>query len=233
MSTWGLIKTVLFTGLTLVFFFVIWIYNPFAHHAEYEVPDEAEKIINDPKAAVEGRELFKQNCASCHSLRYDGIYLMSVAAKPEWSKIEKTQGKPILEEKDGEVKVRGYFVPRDVYEAVALADLQGLKASFGKIPPDLSTMYLSRGAGYLYNFISDPQKVLPGTSMPKLFFPEYDKEAHQKVAKIVAYMRSVNEPPPGEKAKRALMGVVTIGYFILMGALLWIYKKKITAQMGH
>jgi len=46
--------------------------------------------------------------------------------------------------------------------------------------------------------------------MPKLFFPEYDKEAPQKVAKIVAYMRSVNEPPAGEKAKRALMGVVTI-----------------------
>jgi ubiquinol-cytochrome c reductase cytochrome c1 subunit len=233
MSTWGLIKTVFFGGLTVIFFFIIWIKNPFAPHHEYELPEEAEKIINDPKAAVEGRELFKQNCASCHSLRYDGIYLMSVTAKPEWSKIEKTQGKPIIEEKDGKIHVRGYFVPRDVYEAVALADLQGLKASFGKIPPDLSTYYLSRGAGYLYQFIMDPQKVLPGTTMPKLFFPEYDKEASQKVAKIVAYMRSVNEPPPGEKAKRALMGVVTIGYFLVMGALLWIYKKKVTAQMGH
>ncbi len=233
MSTWGLIKTVFFTALTVVFFFIIWVENPFTHHAEYEIPEEAEKIINDPKAALEGRELFKQNCTSCHSLRYDGIYLMSVTAKPEWSKIEKTMGKPLLEEKDGKIRVKGYFVPRDVYESVAFADLQALKASFGKIPPDLSTMYLSRGAGYLYNFISDPQKVLPGTSMPKLFFPEYDKEAPQKVAKIVAYMRSVNEPPPGEKAKRALMGVVTIAYFIGMGALLWLYRKKVVASMKH
>ncbi len=231
MSTWGMIKTVFFTGLTVVFFFIIWIKNPFAPHHEYELPEEAEKIVFDPKAAEEGRELFKQNCASCHSLRYDGIYLMSVTAKPEWEKIEKTQGKPIIEEKDGKIHIRGYFVPRDVYEAVAISDLLGLKASFGKIPPDLSTYYLARGPGYLYQFIMDPQKILPGTTMPKLFFPEFDKEASEKVAKIVAYMRSVNEPPPGEKAKRTLMGVATIGYFILMGALLWIYRKKIVSQM--
>jgi len=233
MSAWGMIKTVFFTAVTLIFFFVIWIYNPFAPHEEYEVPDEVEKIIGDPKAAIEGRELFKQSCASCHSLRYDGIYLMSVEARPEWKQIEKTQGKPILVEKDGKLEIKGYFVPKDVYEAVAIQDLQGLKASFGKVPPDLSTMYLARGAGYLYNFIMDPQKILPGTSMPKLFFPEADKEAPEKVAKIVAYMRSVNEPPPGEKAKRALMGVVTIGYFIAMGALLWIYRKRILAKMGY
>ncbi len=231
MSTWGMIKTVFFTGVTVVFFFIIWIHNPFAPHEEFELPDEAKKIIGDPKAAVEGKELFKQNCTSCHSLRYDGVYLMSVASKPEWPNIEKTQGKPIIEIEDGKVKVKGYFVPRDVYEAVAYTDLQNLKASFGKIPPDLSTMYLARGAGYLYNFIIDPQKVLPGTSMPKLFYPEYDKEAPQKVAKIVAYLRSVNEPPAGEKAKRTLMGVVTIGYFILMGAILWIYRKRIVANM--
>ncbi|RLJ69983.1 ubiquinol-cytochrome c reductase cytochrome c1 subunit [Hydrogenivirga caldilitoris] len=233
MSTWGLVKTVFFAGITAVFFFVIWIHNPFAPHEEYELPHEAGKIIGDPKAAVEGRELFKQNCTSCHSLRYDGLYLMSVAAKPEWAQIEKTQGKPILVEKDGKLEVKGYFVPRDVYEAVAITDLEGLKASFGKIPPDLSTIYLSRGAGYLYNFIMDPQKVLPGTSMPKLFFPEYDKEAPEKVAKIVAYLRSVNDPSPGEKAKRALMGVVTIAYFLAMGALLWIYRKRIVSHMSH
>ena len=233
MSTWGLIKSVFFGGLTIIFFFVIWIKNPFTHHVDYEIPEEAEKIIGDPKSAIEGRELFKQNCASCHSLRYDGIYLMSVTAKPEWSKIEKTMGKPLIEEKDGKIHVRGYFVSRDVYESVALSDLLNLKASFGKVPPDLSTVYLARGAGYLYNFILDPQKVLPGTTMPKLFFPEYDKEATQKVAKIVAYMRSVNEPSAGEKAKRALMGVATIGYFVLMGFLLWIYRKKLVSNMGH
>ena len=233
MSASGMLKTIFFGGLTVLFFFVIWIYNPFAHHEEHEVPDEVKGLIEDPKAAIEGRELFKQNCTSCHSVRYDGIYIMAVTAKPEWSKIEKTHGKPILVEKDGKLQIKGYFVPRDVYEAVAIQDLQGLKASFGKVPPDLSTIYLSRGAGYLYQFILDPQKVLPGTSMPKLFFPEYDKEAPQKVAKIVSYLRSVNDPLPAEKVKRTLMGVVTIGYFVVMGFLLWIYRKKLLAKMGY
>ncbi|MDQ7081787.1 MAG: hypothetical protein Q9N34_01410 [Aquificota bacterium] len=114
---------------------------------------------------------FKQNCASCHSLRYDGIYLMSVTAKPEWSKIEKSMGKPILEEKDGELKVRGYFVPKDVYESVAFADLQALKASFGKIPPDLSTMYLSRGAGYLLQLYIRSSEGSPGNLNAQALLP--------------------------------------------------------------
>jgi len=156
-----------------------------------------------------------------------------VATRPEWKKIEKTHGKPILEEKNGELKIRGYFVPRDVYEAVAAQDLENLKATFGKVPPDLSTYYLARGPGYLYQFILEPNKVLPGTSMPQMFMPEFDKEAPQKVAKIVAYMRSVSEPPPAEKAKRKLMGVVTIGYFVVMGFLLWMWRKKLLSKMGY
>ncbi len=232
MSAAGLIKTVFFTLITVGFFFIIWVYNPFAHKEVYELPEEAARIVGDPKAALEGRELFKQSCSSCHSVRYDGVYLMSVEAKPEWQKILKTMGKPILETQDGKVKIKGYYLPRDVYEAVALQDLENLKASFGKVPPDLSTIYLARGPGYLYQFIMDPQKVLPGTSMPKLFFPEYDKEAPQKVAKIVAYLRSVSEPSPSEKAKRLVMGVATVGYFILMGFILWFYRKRVLEKMG-
>lgn len=232
MSAWAMIKTIFFVVITVGFFFVIWIYNPFAPHETYELPDEAKSIISDPKYAKEGRELFKQSCSSCHSLRYDGIYLMSLSTNPEWHKIERTMGKPILEEKDGKPVVKGYFVPRDIYEAVALKDLEGLKASLGKVPPDLSTIYLARGAGYLYQFILEPQKVLPGTSMPKLFYPEYDKEAPQKVAKIVSYLRAVSEPPPGEKVKRTLMGVGTIAYLVVMGFLLWTLRKKLISE-GH
>ncbi len=232
MNTWGMVKTFVLAGATLLFFFIIWIYNPFSPHEEYPLPAQAEEIIKDPRSALEGRELFKQYCTSCHSLRYDGIYLSSVAAKPEWSKIEKSQGKPILEKRDGKLHIKGYFVPRDVYEAVAFQELESLKATFGKIPPDLSTYYLARGPGYLYQFILEPDKILPGTSMPKLFMPEFDKEAPQKVAKIVGYMRSVSEPSPEEKAKRTLMGMLTIGYFVIMGFLLWIYRKRLINRMN-
>lgn len=233
MSAWAMAKTIFFVVVTVGFFLIIWVYNPFAHHDTYELPEEAKRIIMDPKYASEGRELFKQTCSSCHSLRYDGIYLLSVTAKPEWQKIEKTMGKPILEmvrdPETGEEKVvvKGYFVPRDIYEAVAINDLEALKASMGKVPPDLSSYYLARGPGYLYQFILNPQKVLPGTSMPQFFNPEFDKEAGQKVAKIVSYMRSVSEPSPEEKTKRTFMGIATISYFVVMGALLWILRKRL------
>ena len=226
MSAWDTIKTAFFGGLTFLFFFVIWIYNPFVHHTEYEVPSQMEEIINDPKAAVEGRELFKTMCASCHSVRYDGMYLMSVASKPEFKKILDSFG--TLIRIDEKTKEKVMFLPRDVYEAIAMNDLLMLKSSFGKIPPDLSTIYLSRGEGYLYNFILKPQEVLPGTSMPAVMTGQ-----EENTAKIVAYLKSVSEPSKGEKVKRTIMGILVIGYFIAMGFLLWIWRKKLLANMGY
>lgn len=226
MSAWDMIKTIFFGGLTFLFFFVIWIYNPFIHRVEYEVPSQMEDIINDSKAALQGRELFKTMCTSCHSVRYDGIYLMSVASKPEFKNVLEKFG--TLIRVDEKTKEKVMFLSRDVYEAVAMNDLLMLKSSFGKIPPDLSTIYLSRGAGYLYNFILNPQKVLPGTSMPPVMTGQ-----EENTAKIVSYLRSVSEPSKAEKAKRTVMGIVVIAYFVAMGVLLWIWRKKLLAKMGY
>ncbi len=239
MSAWGVIKTIIFGGSTLVFFFILWFYNPFKHEEHYEVEKDVKAIIDNPwkktesgkTIAEEGRELFIANCSSCHSLRYDGIYLMSVQANPKWKKIEKTAGRPIY--RYGKLYKDRFFVPKDVYEAFAHDDLQSLKASLGQVPPDLSTMYLARGEGYLYEFILNPQKVLPGTTMPQLFNPQFDPQAKEKVAKIVAYMKSVNTPPPQEQFKRTVMGVVVIGYFLLMGLLLWKYRQNLLKRLGY
>ena len=239
MSAWGVIKTIIFGGSTLVFFFILWFYNPFKHVEHYEVDKEVKQIIDNPwkktesgkTIAEEGRELFIANCSSCHSLRYDGIYLMSVQANPKWKNVEKSAGRPIY--RHGKLYKDRFFVPKDVYEAFAYDDLQGLKASLGQVPPDLSTMYLARGEGYLYEFILNPQKVLPGTSMPQMFNPEFDPQAKEKVAKIVAYMKSVNTPPPQEQFKRTVMGVVVIGYFLLMGILLWKYRQNLLKRLGY
>ena len=208
-----MIKTVFFTAITLVFFYIIWFYNPFVHREKYEVPQQYMSIINDySKYAQEGRQLFQQNCQACHSVRYDALYLASVEANPNL---------PALKEKYGKV------LPRDVYEATFHSDLMGLKESFGKVPPDLSTIYLSRDVGYLYNFILEPYKVLPGTSMPAVI-----EGRPEDAAKIVAYLRSVSEPSPQEKTKRTIMGVGTIAYLVVMGALLYLWRKKKVKEMG-
>jgi ubiquinol-cytochrome c reductase cytochrome c1 subunit len=198
--------------LTLAFFYIVWINNIFAPHEKYEMPPEHRKIAMDYKYAKEGRELFIQNCASCHSVRYDAIYPAQVQANPMLKSLQEKYGK---------------VLPRDVYEAVFMNDLNSMKESYGKIPPDLSTIYLVKGPEYLYNFILEPQKVLPGTAMPPVMTGR-----PEDTAKIIAYLMSVSEPSPAEKAKRNIMGVVTIGYLIVMGILIWIWRERILKRMG-
>jgi len=207
-----MIKTIFFTVLTIAFFYIVWINNIFAPHEKYEMPPEHRKIAMDYKYAKEGRELFVQNCTSCHSVRYDAIYPAQVQANPMLASLQEKYGK---------------VLPRDVYEAVFMNELNALKESFGKVPPDLSTIYLVKGPEYLYNFILEPQKVLPGTTMPPVMAGR-----PEETAKIIAYLRSVSEPPPQEKAKRNIMGVVTIGYLIVMGILIWLWRDRILKKMG-
>ncbi|MCS6957372.1 MAG: c-type cytochrome [Aquificaceae bacterium] len=208
-----MIKTVFFTGITLIFFYIIWIHNIFAHREKYEMPAQYAKIADDVKSyAKEGKQLFEQNCQACHSVRYDAVYISSVQANPKLQTLQEKYGK---------------VLPRDVYEAVFYEDLMALKQSFGKVPPDLSTIYLVKGKEYLFNFTLEPQKVLPGTSMPAVMTGR-----PEETAKIIAYLKSVAEPSPEEKNKRMLMGVGTIAYLIVMGVLLWLWRGRILRKMG-
>jgi len=213
----GMVKTVFFTVLTVAFFYIIWINNIFAPHEHHEVPEKYASIARDVSHAKEGRQLFETYCASCHSVRYDALYPASIQSNPNL--------KP-LQEKYGKV------LPRDVYEAVFMNELNALKESFGKVPPDLSTIYLVKGKGYLYNFILEPQKLLPGTTMPQVLGDPNSEEAKTNAAKIVAYLKSVAEPPPEEKRKRTLMGVGTIAYLVVMGILIWLWRARILKKMG-
>ncbi|WP_029552262.1 cytochrome c1 [Thermocrinis jamiesonii] len=207
-----MIKAIFFTVLTVVFFYIIWINNIFAPHEKYEMPQEYKKIAMDVKYAKEGKELFIQNCAACHSLRYDGVYLLSIQANPMLASLQEKYGK---------------FIPKDVYQAVFINELNALKETFGKVPPDLSTIYLVKGPEYLYNFILKPQEILPGTTMPAVM-----EGRPEETAKIIAYLKSVSEPPPEEKTKRTLMGIVTIGYFVIMGILIWLWRDRLLKKMG-
>lgn len=208
-----MIRAIFLTVITIVFFYIIWINNIFAPHEKYEMPAQYARIADDVKSyAKEGKQLFEQYCQACHSVRYDAVYISSVQANPKLQTLQEKYGK---------------VLPRDVYEAVFHEDLMALKESFGKVPPDLSTIYLVKGKEYLFAFILEPQEVLPGTSMPAVTtgMPE-------ETAKIIAYLKSVAEPAPEEKSKRFLMGVGTIAYLIIMGILIWIYRGRVLKKMG-
>lgn len=95
---------------------------------------------------------------------------------------------------------------------------QSLAAYLGTTPPDLSMYIRSRSMDYLHNFINDTQKMLPGTSMPRVGLNE--KAQNQ----VVAYMEEVGD---SKKAERESLGWWVMGYFFILGIFAFLWKRKV------
>ncbi len=97
-----------------------------------------------------------------------------------------------------------------------------LKAYMGSNPPDLSMMIRSRGEHYLESFINDPQKALPGTSMPRVGLSE---DAQKQV---ISYMEKVGD---SKKDERNAIGVNVIIFSIILAVLAFMWKIKIWKEL--
>lgn len=96
----------------------------------------------------------------------------------------------------------------------ALTDKTSLEKYMGSIPPDLSIMIRARSKSFLETFINDPQKNLPGTSMPRVGLNKKSQE------QVITYMENVGD---SKKAERESLGLKIIGYFLILSifAILW------------
>ncbi|MDD3465933.1 MAG: c-type cytochrome [Campylobacterales bacterium] len=90
-----------------------------------------------------------------------------------------------------------------------------IKEYMGSTPPDLSQMIKSKGEHYLDNFINNPQRLLPGTAMPRVGLT---KEAQ---AKVVEHLEKVGDP---KKEERNSLGLWLIGYFAILTVLTYLWK---------
>lgn len=97
-----------------------------------------------------------------------------------------------------------------------------LNAYMGTVPPDLSMTIRSKGEEYLNTFINDPQKHLPGTSMPRVGL---NQEAQEK---IVSYLENVGDR---KKPERETLGLYLIGYFLLLSVFAFLWKKKVWKEV--
>lgn len=236
MSIGNILKTIFFTVFVVGFFFIIWVKNPFVQEAEYPLPAQYRAMIysDNPKIIAAGRQIVTQQCAACHSLRYDGVYPLSVKSDPNFPMIIKQFAKPIPNDPTSPLyalhsKTKGFamYLPEDVYDAAFASELHTLKSQFGKVPPDLSTMYLAKGPEYLWNWVQNPGKLLPGTAMPPIL-QGHPKEA----AEVVAYLRAVDKPSAAEQTKRFEMGVITIAFLIAFGVAIYFYRARLLDKMG-
>jgi len=108
-------------------------------------------------------------------------------------------------------------------KVTALTDDNSIKGYMGKLPPDLSMYIKSRGEDYLHKFINDPQKLLEGTSMPRVGLT---KEAEVKVVK---YMESIGD---AKKDEREALGKWVLIYMVILSVLAFLWKKKIWKEVS-
>nr|WP_314469539.1 c-type cytochrome [uncultured Campylobacter sp.] len=103
-----------------------------------------------------------------------------------------------------------------------LTNRVNLAAYMGSNPPDLSMMIRSKGDGYLHKFINDTQKMLPGTSMPRVGLNKASED------KVVAYMAKAGD---AKKAERESLGINAMIYFLIFGIFGWLWKRKVWSDL--
>jgi len=141
---------------------------------EQEALDVLAYLQSIAKKDLSGKEVVKEGCVRCHSIKYQKI----PAETPP----------------------------------------QPLKQYLGKVPPDLSIIYKAKGEEYLHAFLNKPQALLPGTGMPRVGL---NKEAQEKA---IAYLEEIADP---HKEQRKKVGLLVLGYLLVMTGLTYAWKKKI------
>ncbi|MBE3609531.1 c-type cytochrome [Campylobacter californiensis] len=98
-----------------------------------------------------------------------------------------------------------------------------LATYMGSNPPDLSMMIRAKNSdNYLTKLINDPQKMLAGTSMPRVGLNEKATE------QIVSYMEKVGD---SKKDERSSVGIYTMVYFLILGIFAWLWKRKVWSNL--
>ncbi len=137
---------------------------------------------------------FENACGRCHAVKYENWTQMGTTPKFKHKKDELAYDIKVIEYQDS------------------------LKAYMGKLPPDLSMYYMSRGTHFLETIIEDPQSQLHGTAMPRVGVTAEVAE------KIVEHMADAGDNKRHEResiAKNVMIYIVIFAIF----ALLW--KKQV------
>lgn len=107
-------------------------------------------------------------------------------------------------------------------KAFSATDKVALKAYMGTLPPDLSIMIRAKSKEYLETFINNPQKNLPGTSMPRVGLNQKAQE------QVINYMEKVGDR---KKAERDDLGYKLIIYMAIFTLLAYLWKVKVWREV--
>ncbi|WP_104706603.1 c-type cytochrome [Helicobacter bizzozeronii] len=104
----------------------------------------------------------------------------------------------------------------------ALTDAKDLHRYLGSNAPDLSMMIRSMGHEKLEVFLNDPQKILPGTAMPRVGLTKASQE------QIIHYLEKTGD---SKKHERNALGFKIMIFFAVLAFLAYMWKQKVWKEV--
>lgn len=141
---------------------------------------------------------FNDACGRCHGLKYEA-----------WTQMGE---KPNFKYKKDELR----------FDANVLDYQEGLTKYLGKLPPDLSMYYKSRGGHFLETFVEDPQTYLAGTAMPRV---GVTAEAAEKIVEHLA------DSADTKRAERESTAKYVMIYLIFFALFAYLWKRKVWKEL--
>lgn len=141
---------------------------------------------------------YENACGRCHALKYEN-----------WTQLgEKPKFK---HEKDSLA-----------YDIQVIEYQEALTKYMGKLPPDLSMYYRSRGEHFLSTFIENPQAHLKGTAMPRV---GVTADAAEKVIEHLA------DAGDTKRHERVSVGTNILIYIVIFAIFAFLWKKSIWKEL--
>jgi ubiquinol-cytochrome c reductase cytochrome c1 subunit len=163
-----------------------------------EVSDIVAFLQSIAPKKLSNKEVFTAACGRCHTTIYN-----------KWDQL-------------GELPKFKTKTEKLAYELKLSQYQDHLKKYLGATPPDLSIIIRAKSEEYLTNFIDDPQKLLKGTSMPRVGLKK------ENVAKVISYFSSIGDR---KKAERESLIPKIIGFLIIFTLFAYLWKAKLWKEL--
>ncbi len=204
----------------LVFFLGAWIAA--TQVVATELPLKDVKLDRSAEAVHRGAKIVTDVCMGCHSLKY--------------LRYRDLRGAGLSAEEIA--KIQGDRRPEDAM--LSVMDDETSIATFGRIPPDQSTLAKARpgGALYIYSFVTSFDKnpegdavnrLIPTTKMPDVLGYAISEGAEraateQMIQDAAVFLEWASDP---RAAERKTIGKFVLGYLVVLTFLLYLIKRRV------
>lgn len=204
--------------------------------AEGTLPLKHPHITTDKKTLQEGLHVFVNVCMGCHSAKY--VTYGDLMRYPQIG-LTRKQVDAIRGSKSLLAGLTTDLSPADA------------KMSYGKVPPDLSVITLSRqGPDYVYSiltgFAHDPSGHIPDGNYNRYFpgnniampdplgwfdhDPKSTASIEEQARSVSSFLAFVAEP---HQLQRRSIGRWVIAFLVLLTLVLWLLKREVWKDVKH